>query len=47
VKLIVDTNVFVPGVFFSGPPFMILDAWRHGITIMKPGAVVDKDLKRR
>ncbi len=29
MKLIVDTNVFVSGVFFSGPPFMILDAWRH------------------
>jgi len=30
VKLIVDTNVFVSGVFFSGPPFEILDAWRRG-----------------
>lgn len=29
MKLILDTNVFVSGVFFSGPPFMILDAWRH------------------
>ena len=25
-----DTNVFVSGIFFSGPPFKILDAWRHG-----------------
>lgn len=30
MKLILDTNVFVSGVFFSGPPYMILDAWRHG-----------------
>ena len=30
MRLIVDTNVFVSGVFFSGPPFKILDAWRHG-----------------
>ena len=30
MKLIVDTNVFVSGVFFSGPPFEILDAWRRG-----------------
>lgn len=30
MKLIIDTNVFVSGVFFSGPPFIILDAWRHG-----------------
>ena len=29
MKLILDSNVFVSGVFFSGPPFMILDAWRH------------------
>ncbi len=31
MKLIIDTNVFISGVFFSGPPFMILDAWRHNI----------------
>ena len=30
MRLIVDTNVFFSGVFFSGPPFMILEAWRHG-----------------
>ena len=30
MRVILDTNVFVSGVFFSGPPFEILDAWRHG-----------------
>ncbi len=30
MKVILDTNVFVSGVFFSGPPFEILNAWRHG-----------------
>ena len=30
MRLIVDTNVFVSGIFFSGPPFKILDSWRHG-----------------
>jgi putative PIN family toxin of toxin-antitoxin system len=30
VRLVVDTNVFVSGVFFSGPPYDILDAWRRG-----------------
>ena len=30
MKLIIDTNVFVSGVFFSGPPYSILNAWRHG-----------------
>jgi putative PIN family toxin of toxin-antitoxin system len=28
VKVVLDTNVFVSGVFFSGPPFQILQAWR-------------------
>jgi putative PIN family toxin of toxin-antitoxin system len=30
MRLVVDANVFVSGVFFSGPPFLILDAWRNG-----------------
>ena len=30
MKLIIDTNVFVSGIFFSGPPYLLLDAWRHG-----------------
>ena len=30
MKVILDTNVFVSGVFFSGPPYKILEAWRDG-----------------
>lgn len=30
MKLVVDTNVFISGVFFSGPPHQILNAWRRG-----------------
>jgi putative PIN family toxin of toxin-antitoxin system len=30
VRIILDTNVFVSGVFFSGPPYQILEAWRIG-----------------
>jgi uncharacterized protein len=30
VRIVLDTNVFVSGVFFSGPPFRILKAWRDG-----------------
>jgi putative PIN family toxin of toxin-antitoxin system len=30
VRIVLDTNVFVSGVFFSGPPFRILEAWRDG-----------------
>lgn len=30
MKVVLDTNVFVSGVFFAGPPLRILDAWRAG-----------------
>ncbi|MXX34409.1 MAG: putative toxin-antitoxin system toxin component, PIN family, partial [Gemmatimonadetes bacterium] len=28
MKVVVDTNVFVSGVFFGGPPGEVLAAWR-------------------
>lgn len=28
MRIILDTNVFVSGVFFSGPPNKILQSWR-------------------
>ena len=30
MKIILDTNVFISGVFFTGPPYQILKAWRDG-----------------
>ena len=30
MKVVLDTNVFISGVFFSGPPHQILNAWRDG-----------------
>jgi uncharacterized protein len=30
MKVVLDTNVFVSGIFFSGPPYRIMDAWRRG-----------------
>jgi putative PIN family toxin of toxin-antitoxin system len=30
VRLVLDTNVIISGVYFSGPPHDILDAWRLG-----------------
>jgi putative PIN family toxin of toxin-antitoxin system len=30
VRVILDTNVFISGVFFSGAPYRILEAWRDG-----------------
>jgi putative PIN family toxin of toxin-antitoxin system len=31
VKIILDTNVFISGVFFAGPPYQIIKAWRDEI----------------
>jgi putative PIN family toxin of toxin-antitoxin system len=30
MRVVIDTNVFVSGIFWKGPPFTILDAWRDG-----------------
>jgi len=30
VKIVLDTNVLISGVFFAGPPYRILQAWRDG-----------------
>jgi len=31
MKIVLDTNVFISGIFFSGPPYQILSAWRDDI----------------
>jgi|MudIll2142460700_1097286.scaffolds.fasta_scaffold74452_2 putative PIN family toxin of toxin-antitoxin system len=30
MKIILNTNVFISGIFFTGPPSHILKAWRDG-----------------
>lgn len=30
MRIVLDTNVFVSGIFFTGPPSQILKAWRDG-----------------
>jgi predicted nucleic acid-binding protein len=30
VKVVLDTNVLIYGIFFSGPPSEILTAWARG-----------------
>jgi putative PIN family toxin of toxin-antitoxin system len=30
VRIVLDTNVFISGIFFSGPPNRILQDWRSG-----------------
>ncbi len=34
MKLVIDTNVFISGAFFSGPPHEILKAWSDGFIRM-------------
>jgi len=29
MKIVLDTNVFISGIFFSGPPAQILKAWQE------------------
>jgi len=43
MKLIIDTNVFVSGIFFSGPPYTILSAWRNGkISLLISPEILDE-----
>ena len=30
MKIILDTNVLISGIFFAGPPYRILKAWQEG-----------------
>ena len=29
MRIVLDTNVFISGIFFTGPPFTILQAWEE------------------
>ncbi len=29
MKIVLDTNVLMSGIFFAGPPYEILRAWRE------------------
>jgi putative PIN family toxin of toxin-antitoxin system len=29
MKIVLDTNVFISGIFFRGPPSQILQAWKN------------------
>jgi putative PIN family toxin of toxin-antitoxin system len=45
-KVVIDTNVFVSGLFFSGPPFRILKAWQNGQFRMAVSEDIIDDYKR-
>ena len=43
MKVILDTNVFVSGVFFRGLPYKILEAWRDGkIQLLLSPAILEE-----
>lgn len=43
MRVVLDTNVFISGVFFSGPPYEILNAWRHGrLQLVVPAEILDE-----
>ena len=43
LKVIIDTNVFVSGVFFSGPPYQILKAWQSGEFELASSVIISGD----
>jgi hypothetical protein len=43
MRIVLDTNVFVSGIFFTGPPYQILRAWREGrIRIVYSSAIFEE-----
>jgi putative PIN family toxin of toxin-antitoxin system len=46
VRAILDTNVFISGVFFSGPPHRILEAWRDGKIKLVTSAEILEEYRR-
>ncbi len=40
MKIILDTNVFISGIFWSGAPYQILKAWQQG----KIGLVMSQEI---
>lgn len=46
MRVILDTNVFISGVFFSGPPHQILAAWRDGKLKLVASAEILEEYRR-
>ena len=43
MRIVLDTNVFISGIFFSGPPYEILKAWRDGrVQILLSPSILDE-----
>ena len=43
MNVIIDTNVFISGVFFSGKPYRIIKAWQAGqFALFSSGDILDE-----
>ena len=43
MKIVLDTNVFISGIFFTGPPSQILKAWKENkIQILLSKEILDE-----
>lgn len=46
MKVVLDTNVFVSGVFFRGVPYRILSAWRDGLLVPVVSVAILEEYQR-
>lgn len=46
MRIVLDTNVLMSGIFFSGPPFEILDAWRNQRVTLVVSAEILEEYRR-
>jgi putative PIN family toxin of toxin-antitoxin system len=43
MRIVLDTNVFISGIFFTGPPYQILRAWRDGrVQLLVSPSILDE-----
>ncbi len=43
MRIVLDTNVFISGIFFAGPPYQILKAWREGrVQLLVSPSILDE-----
>jgi putative PIN family toxin of toxin-antitoxin system len=43
MRIVLNTNVFISGIFFTGPPYQILKAWRDGkVQLLVSPSILDE-----
>lgn len=43
MRVVLDTNVLISGVFFAGPPYRILQVWRNGrVRLVVSSAILEE-----